>query len=969
MLTLSQLTSDNPTTSLAGFSDPNNIVCPTGNEGAGSTFLLADNVAGSWSAAANFTFRPNKFRIYNTHYEGRGTKVFRFVAQPINGILNMTFVDPVTGLQSYCDARCPLSDSTTIEYQEFTFVNVIEMNAFSIDISDWYGSGGGLDGFEIFTEDIYAYAIDAFNEPSCANGTFLSSSSNVGSWVPTVIGSEPGFLAANLSGDALSSDSVTLEPQVSQLGNYSVRIYTPGCLLDSTCSSRGGVTLSVYTQADVPPTNVTIYQTNNYDKYDTLFQGVVSASSDTFRPRVVLLPMAGQSGTVNTVASRVQFLQLSAFGTSSLNGLYEYAPSSYTIEAVANTTIDAAGASLAFDASVNAILTSGSTTYVAGNFTASHISNIFMVQGSSVTPLANGGLNGQASSLLLLNQVLYIGGNFSALVNSSVSAQYVVGYNLTSNTWTALGAGVNQPVTSLFNDNNTLGVSGAFTKINAYGSHSSKSVSLTAFWDPAAMQWSTASGSVAGTIDTTTSINGSMYLTGSIRSANQVATQGIASLFSSGSTQRLSAVSVPALLPLQSTNVLEINAGTFYNSSTKSLTIVGGRFGGADSAGNSITNVAILSSNGTLTGVSSSVLSNTSAVYATHVNGQKLFLGGSISGTSGSSTFGGLAIYDLEAGVVDPTQPAALQGTDVEVHSITTRPGFAQIVVAGNFDAAGSLTCPSLCVLDIATTAWQRPAIGLTGNVSSSVWLGREILLLAGNMTLNGSTQYLATFDFSTQSFSAVTQSLLPGPAYVAVSDTNSTNSIYIAGESTTGSAYLAKWDGNSTVDLTSGLSTGSQIYDLQFVPLLKKAATSNSIMSSNRNLLVLGNLNLTGNGTVSGALFDGAAYSPYLLSNTASGQAGTIRTLFSEQLISFSSTSSGLSRGVVVVIALAIALFITCLIVACGILAALLRRRSAGYRPASQTASEKSASAIPPQSLFGEENFQSHKGGRPPKI
>lgn len=136
-----------------GFSDPTSIICKTsGQDGAGNTWLLADNTPGYWEAQMNFGYEPTKVRIWNTHQDGRGTKTFRFTAFPINGIMNFTYADPATGQNATCDARCPLSSNISAPYTDFRFVNVIGMNGFRIDISDWYGSGGGLDGVELFQD-------------------------------------------------------------------------------------------------------------------------------------------------------------------------------------------------------------------------------------------------------------------------------------------------------------------------------------------------------------------------------------------------------------------------------------------------------------------------------------------------------------------------------------------------------------------------------------------------------------------------------------------------------------------------------------------------------------------------------------------------------------------------------------------------------------------------------------------------
>lgn len=150
------------TTTTTGFSDPSNIVCKTnGQDGAGNTWLLSDNEPGYWRADMQFGFQPTILRLWNTQQDGRGTKTFRFTAAPVNGIMNLTYTDPATGNLAACDATCPLPDNTT--YQDFHFVNTIGMNGFQIDISAWYGAGGGLDGVELFEDGRFMPLV-----PSCA---------------------------------------------------------------------------------------------------------------------------------------------------------------------------------------------------------------------------------------------------------------------------------------------------------------------------------------------------------------------------------------------------------------------------------------------------------------------------------------------------------------------------------------------------------------------------------------------------------------------------------------------------------------------------------------------------------------------------------------------------------------------------------------------------------------------------------
>ena len=140
------------TTTSDGFNNASNIVCKTGGQdGPSNTWLLDDDTPGSWTATMNFGYEPSLLRIWNTHQDGRGTKTFRFTAIPLNGIMNFTYTDPDTGEDGlFCDARCPLSSNKSVPYQDFHFYNTVGMSAFRIDISDWYGQGGGLDGVELF---------------------------------------------------------------------------------------------------------------------------------------------------------------------------------------------------------------------------------------------------------------------------------------------------------------------------------------------------------------------------------------------------------------------------------------------------------------------------------------------------------------------------------------------------------------------------------------------------------------------------------------------------------------------------------------------------------------------------------------------------------------------------------------------------------------------------------------------------
>ena len=76
---------------------------------------------------------------------------------------------------------------------------------------------------------------------------------------------------------------------------------------------------------------------------------------------------------------------------------------------------------------------------------------------------------------------------------------------------------------------------------------------------------------------------------------------------------------------------------------------------------------------------------------------------------------------------------------------------------------------------------------------------------------------------------------------------------------------------------------------DLQFIPLSSNHA-SNPVLSSDRVILLMGDIHLANFGNTSAVLFDGKSFTPYILSTKANGSNGIIYTLFSQRTQSFSS-------------------------------------------------------------------------------
>jgi len=904
-------------TSTPGFSDPNNIVCKTsGTDGVGNTWLLADNTPGFWKASFGFGFEPTKLRLWNTHQDGRGTQTWRYTAFPINGIMNFTYIDPATGQNTSCTSECPLSSNSSVKYQDFHFVNVIGMNGFQIDISAWYGNGGGLDGIELFENDIFAYAINTFNEPACAGIQTASTATTTGPWEITPSQqSSSEYLSATLSGS--KSASVVFQPDIKQSGNYSVNMYTPGCIQDNTCTTRGRINITGVMSSGITNAGFTteIFQTNNFDKYDQIYFGFIEAGSDSFRPSVTLSPASGQDTTnLSIVAQRVGFTLISSSG--GLNSLFEYDPTQAVVDTstFVNSTFDQAGASLSTGAGVNALQTSGDSTYVGGNFTTSTFNNIFAVTSSGATPLSGNGLNGQVMTLFLNGSLLYVGGKFTnTSTGGSTGLSNVAAYDTSKNTWNALGAGVNGLVTNIvpllmnitINEPETvITLTGDFNQILAFGSNNSVAVTGFAVWVPSRNNWlqnlpiSTMdiNGQLTASVDLP---GGGSLFAGSI-SSSQLSANGAAALSSGLSTfpvhiQSAAAQSSSSLSKrdTSSQNVSGVVTGLFYENGGRNVTVLGGHFTATGSNGSDVNNLVFIngSNSDTVTGVGSS-LSQDSTILALGLQGDTLYAGGILTGTVNGGSVNGLISFNLVTSSFD-TQPPALSGGNV--NTISTRPNTADVYVGGSFSEAGSLSCPTVCVF--SASQWDPPGTGLGGVANVMVWGSQNTLVVGGALSVNGGNVSLATYNVKAQNWTAsVGASSIPGPVTALAAANSDASQLWVAGTATNGSAFLMKFDGKNWNSVGDTLGSGTNIRDLQVLSLSKNHASSN-LVSASQTLMITGSLNIPGFGNASAILFNGTSFQPFILTSSAANTGGSLSQFFSQNQNFFSSPGTFHSR------------------------------------------------------------------------
>jgi Cortical protein marker for cell polarity len=885
--------------------DPRNIICP-GNGTNDRAWVLPDNTPGYWRASMGFGYQPTKLRLYNTDEDGKGTKTFRFTASPINGIMNFTYTDPATGEEAACDARCPLAQNSSVPYQDFQFVNLVGMNAFQIDISDWYGSGAGLAGIELFQDDIFAYAVNDFNEPSCAISQYPSSSSTTGAWFPSPPGhSGSQYLVANSSGP--NQPSITFEPNIKQSGNYSILVYTPGCIQDNACATRGIVNVTAsLTRTGGPALSTQIFQTNNFDKFDQIYLGPMDAGTDSFRPRVTLTPISDQ-GTV--VAARVRFDLIAS--TSGLNGLFEFNPDVAVVDTnFTNSAINNAGTSLDPGASITALVTHGQTIYAAGNFTDTVFQNVMAFSDNNATSLPGSGLNAAVSTLYSLDDLLYVGGNFTNTSDGDTPGlSNVAAYSYSRNQWIALAAGLNGPVEKIVpiqintTDNQLetcVSFNGAFTQILASGDSPASNVQNFAIWVPSRNNWlqnlDIARMALSGQLTAYADVpNGANLIAGTLTSTGMEST-GAVSLQPSDDNIRLSqlpirfeqtssqgSLSKRALTGDQ--NVTGVVTGLFYNRGGRNVTVYGGNFAAASSTGDSVNNLLFLngSDDDAVTGLPDGVDQN-STFLALALQNDLLFAGGSVSGNIADSPVNGLVVYDFTQAGYIASQPPALRGENVVVNSIKTRPGSSDVYVGGSFDTAGSLGCESLCMYQASSGQWNSPGSALSGTVTSLTWASSNRLVVAGNLTVSGNSTAIATYEPDSQTWTALSLPQVPASVTAFAPATMDVSKWWASGKNSDGSIFLGQYDGENYHAINDAFTSNTNIRGLQVIGLTEDHEASD-VLDNDQSLLITGQINLRDFGNASAVLFNGTTFTPFILSSTADGQPGSLSQLFSSNV------------------------------------------------------------------------------------
>lgn len=636
--------------------------------------------------------------------------------------------------------------------------------------------------------------------------------------------------------------------------------------------------------------------------------------------------------------------------------------------------------------SVNTIATYSGTAFVAGNFVSNNnYSNIVMVSSDGkVSSPASQGVDGVVHASVVVNDHIYFGGEFTSTAQSGTTLQRVAQYDPKANTWAALGGGVDGSVLSLSavpGSSSQILVTGNFS--NALDSNNTATrTGGMAVWDASKSAW-VSTGGVLGNVSVAASSSASCFLAGRVVGTTSNSVNGIAmlstdhngeasissvtgaNLDSVGSGSSSSATSMTAArkrdlqahrtrslltrfatvvraarpilglrataptIQQQSYDAPAILAGAFWtNSSAKgnpNVTLLGGNFT-SGSALSEIEGLAFYTDNQ----LSSPSHAVTGVVRTVAVIGNDAWVGG--SGVNVSEVGSGLVIYDLAEGAWKKGKVAALNpasGSSLVINAIKQRPNSNTTVVAGNFESAGSLTCPALCLWDSSNTQWNQPSSALTsGEIRSMDFAddNSDTLVVAGSFILNGAVSYVASYSFGNSTWRAMPG--LPGPALAIAVDDKNAGSIFASGYSASDNTpYLQAWNGQQWSAQNQSLQTGSLVQQLAFVPMVNEHAAVGSI-EKDRMLMVSGELYLENIGNASLALYDGSSWYPYLVAQASTGTLGAVSALFwSESSFSF-AVHHYLARGLVVLVAIAIATGLILLLILLGLLYAYIRRR-----------------------------------------
>ncbi len=889
----------------ASGSNPSSLVCPAGSS---SAWRMSDaQVGGSWSAQLPFSVTPSKIRLYNGNQGGNAVKMFRITSAPANSIMNLTYIDPETQQLVYCDAWCPLSLDSTLEsaisnssnatdgvfqisgtddlrgtlgfgrdYQEFAFVNSVQLNSLTVQVLDQYGDYAVLNGLQLLQYGLTVYANNTLNGSGCSsNSTEHESVSSASSellgsanWSGPLDGGD--YLSTTVSSGSISTqDGVQYNMDLSLSGNYTFLLYTPGCGSDGTCSQRGAVNASLFAENGTLLASKTVSQTNTDLKYDVVFSGDIdriSTQSSAVYLRLTCLQASGAENTTFVAGSvAVQFNSIDYTPETAtsvpLNGLFEYSLANFTDRVsnpVGNSSINLLGsAHLSENARVTSLQLANSTAlYVAGGFNSSLGDNLFGVTVKEYN---------KSSSQIVLGDTIRVPANIS----SPVSQMRLVGTDLVLADGTVSVFGVNGSNMTTVSSSSTQTVNavspfrmnGTDYVIVGYNSTGASSAASFVFSVPGGDTIN--STDILGLNLTTASLNSNESSSSSSSSSSSYSTvygqitcfdqpaDGI--VFLQNGTRGL-LQSLDSLLSPGTGSAT--NTGLYLNSSAVLLA------GNYSDDGRNIIVLGTESSEA----LSDDLFVPRNATVTTLVDVESnIFIGLQGPGASfKGKAANGLVVYDYVQ--QNATIPSLEAGG--LVNAVSRIPASDSALIGGNFTSSSS-KFNNLAYYNLTTNSLDSALSGLTltGVVNSLEFYSKEQALVAGDLGIGTSGKsYFGVYNWTAKSLTAHSNlaNTVPGAvlkfAFLNGNKTTSLDEPIVA----MGSDYLGYLDNYKYESLMSGIGNESTTPVFKDFAILNRSSGSSSNSVFAEKLLVLaGRFELQEYGLVSSAIYDGSKWYP----------------------------------------------------------------------------------------------------------
>ncbi|KAG9052836.1 hypothetical protein FS842_009172 [Serendipita sp. 407] len=875
-----------PSSSRAGLGDINAILCPSGEDGPGSTWFGRE---GSYNTIIIRNFQAmtaRGIRLGNTFFDGQSTTVFCVTSIPDNRVLTLRYNVPGSSETRTCSDECPLSTDPSVAFQDFVF-EADSITGVLINLKEWAKDGVGLHLLQLLSDGSFASAVSSDNAspcyapgPSNAHATGSWSQATVNTDIPATVQT---VLTSNVAVGSTTSPSVTWNVYTSASGQYEVYLIVPGCINMQDCDSRTSVDVTINPGGSMSPVTTTVSEQNPQDAEVLVYKGPLVPSTPDYTITVRLALAAnptgqGVGGQYTLVAGRVMMKLIStdtssngtstggSNGTATSNsrrgfGIYEWplrnSPSNVNATGIIPNETETSLTTAAFNlysglgnstssvsgARIESIVPyTSDKTFLGGRFTLRDGTvNIAQFTSGALSALANQGLNGVVSSMVLYGSTLFYGADGAASISNGESGQPAI---------TPLGARLD--------------------------------------------------GSTVSTSE---------------RKRWLLSRRDILAPRQSAGTPLPDDEAAPAPSVL---------GGVFWTNTTTSrqVMIIGGNF---TVPGTTTTSLAIYDpSDESVVGLQGNQVDG--VIRTLLIVGSKLFVGGefTLQGVQGQS----FAVYDLSSQLWDTgiSGLTASSGQPV-VRSITSiSDSSTTVIVAGSFASAGGVQCNGICSLDPNGRTWTALGTNAGGDIETVSYAGSnaEILLAAGSLNLAGSTVYIAAYTSQNQSWTPV--GTLPGPVTaLGVNDRNQ-SSLFAAGQTSSG-AFVSHWDGSQWTSIDLPLSASSNITQLELVPL-QEDHESKSIIESNRMLWISGSLSGSNFTRASSALYDGQNLYPYLVTSSASGDAGSISSFFHSFSTFDFNRRKFLAVGVVILISIALGAGIVFLLGLIGILWALFSRR-----------------------------------------